>query len=458
MGRPNIVVVMADDHAVHALSCYGSELNRTPNLDRIAGGGMRFDTCCCTNSICSPSRASILTGTWSHVHGVTTLDTPFDARQETFPRLLRGAGYQTALFGKWHLGHGGVSDPTGFDTWRVLPGQGEYWDPELLGPDGPRTVRGYVTEVLTDLALDWLEHRDPSLPFFLLLAHKAPHRPWQPDTRHADLYADADLPLPPSFDDDHRGQARAARTARMRIDTDLGLEDLKAPVPPGLDPEDAKRWKYQRYMQDYLRCVASIDDTTGRLLDRLDEDGLADDTLVVYTSDQGFFLGDHGWYDKRFMYEESLRMPLLVRWPAVVAPGGVNDDIVANVDLAPTFLEAAGVEVPARVQGRSLLPLLHGRTPPDWRTALYYRYWMHLDSSHRVEAHAGVRTRDRTLVHYYGDAELTPQWELFDLDADPYQLHSVHADPAYAHELTALRGQLMHLAAEVGDHLPGETP
>jgi arylsulfatase A-like enzyme len=460
--RPNIIMMLADDHAAHAMSCYGSELNDTPQLDRLAAGGMRFDDCFCTNSICTPSRATILTGTYSHVNGVTTLATLFDARQETFPALLRAAGYQTAVIGKWHLGHGGIHDPRGFDHWEVLPDQGDYRDPELLSAAGSRVVRGYTTTVLTDLALEWLEATDPRRPFLLLLHHKAPHRPWVPDTAHAALFDGVDLPVPPTFDDDHRHHARAARTARMRIDRDLGLEDLKATPPSGLSPADEKRWRYQRYMEDYLRCVASIDDNTGRVLDWLDATGRADDTMVIYSSDQGFFLGDHGWYDKRFMYEESLRMPLLWRWPGVVEPGSTNDDLVLNTDVAPTLLAAAGLAPTPRMQGRSLLPLLRGERPTDWRTSLYYRYWMHLDSIHRVEAHAGVRTRDRKLVYYYGDGAgqpgssdevLPPAWELFDLDADPYELRSVHDDPAYAGDLRRMRDELRRLAAALGDDL-----
>ncbi len=461
MRRPNILFIMADDHAAHALSCYGSELNKTPHLDRIAAAGMRFDACFCTNSICTPSRASILTGTYSHVNGVTTLETLFDARQETLPRLLREAGYQTAIFGKWHLGHGGVHDPTGFDLWDVLPDQGAYHDPELIRMGQRRVVPGYATDVITDLSLEWLEQRDPNRPFLLLCHHKAPHRPWEPDAAHATLY-DEELPLPPTFDDDYRHRSRAARRARMRIDIHLNPEDLKAPVPPGLSAAEEKRWKYQRYIQDYLRCVASIDDNVGRMLDWLDDAGLTANTIVVYTSDQGFFLGDHGWYDKRFMYEESLRMPLLVRWPEVVEPGWVCDDLALNVDLAPTFLASAGLPASERMQGRSLLPLLAGETPPDWRASMYYRYWMHLDSIHRIEAHAGVRTRDRKLVYYYGDGggqpgssaeTLPPEWELFDLDADPYELRSVHDEADYADDLRRLRSELRRLVDELGDDL-----
>ena len=460
-------MMLADDHAAHALSCYGSTLNTTPHLDRIATEGMRFDNCFCTNSICTPSRATILTGTYSHVNGVTTLATFFDARQETFASLLGDAGYRTAVIGKWHLGHGGIHDPLGFDHWEVLPDQGAYNDPELLSAQGSRVVEGYTTTVLTDLALHWLDHTDPDRPFLLLLHHKAPHRPWVPDAAHATLFDDVDLPLPPTFDDDYRNRARAARQARMRIDRDLNLEDLKAAPPRGLSAAEAKRWRYQRYMKDYLRCVASIDDNTGRVLDWLDATGNAGDTVVIYSSDQGFFLGDHGWYDKRFMYEESLRMPLLVRWPGIIAPGSSNDDLALNADIAPTLLEAAGGAPTPRMQGRSLLPLLTGDRPGDWRTSLYYRYWMHLDPSHRVEAHAGVRTHDRKLVYYYGDGcdqpgssdeTLPPEWELFDLDTDPYELRSVHDEPAYADDATRLRDELRRLIEVFGDdlHVPSD--
>jgi arylsulfatase A-like enzyme len=458
-GRPNILFIMSDDHAAHAMGCYGSRINRTPNLDRIAAGGMRFDHCCCTNAICAPSRATILTGTYNHVNGVTTLGAKLDGRQSTFPQLLRGAGYQTALVGKWHLGHGGVHDPTGFDYWNVLPGQGLYHDPEMIELGERKVFPGYATDIITDLSLDWLRGRDRDRPFCLLVHHKAPHRPWEPDERHARMYDDADIPEPATFDDDYRNRARAAAAARMRVDRDLTARDLKDPVPPGLTPAGEKGWKYQRYIKDYLRCVASIDDNVGRLLDYLDAEGLADDTLVVYTSDQGFFLGDHGWYDKRFMYEESLRMPFIVRYPREIAPGTVNDDIVTNVDFAPTFLDCAGVALPAEFQGASCRPLLRGQTPPGWQTAVYYRYWMHL-ADHHVYAHYGVRTRSHKLIYYYADAlgqpgaiddPKEPEWELFDLERDPLELRNVYRDPAYADVAHDLRTELRRLQERVGD-------
>lgn len=458
-GRPNIVFIMSDDHAAHAIGAYGSRINATPQIDRLAAGGMRLDNAFCTNAICAPSRASILTGTHTHINGVTTLGTTLDGRQETFPKLLQAAGYQTAIVGKWHLGHGGVSDPTGFDYWNILPGQGLYHNPELIEGGVYRTHQGYVTDIITDLALDWLRGRDADRPFCLLVHHKAPHRPWEPDAKHADLYEEIDIPEPSTFDDDYRHRAQAAAAARMRVDRDLTATDLKRPVPDGLTPREEKGWKYQRYIKDYLRCIASIDDNVGRLLDYLDEAGLADDTLVVYTSDQGFFLGDHGWYDKRFMYEESLRMPLLIRYPREIAPGSVNADIVTNVDFAPTFLDYAGLPIPARFQGASLRPLLGGATPADWQTSLYYRYWMHL-GDHYVYAHYGVRTLRHKLIYYYADAlgqpatidePKEPEWELFDLERDPHELHSVYHDPAYADAVRELRAELRRLQARFGD-------
>jgi arylsulfatase A-like enzyme len=461
--RPNIIFIMSDDHAAHAIGAYGSRINATPHIDRLAAGGMRLDNCFCTNAICAPSRASILTGTHTHINGVTTLGSRLDGRQETFPKLLQAAGYQTAIVGKWHLGHGGVHDPTGFDYWNVLPGQGLYRDPEFIdGSEGGeyKTHEGYVTDIITDLALDWLGRRDQDRPFCLLVHHKAPHRPWEPDARYADLYEEINIPEPSTFDDDYRNRAQAAAAARMRVDRDLTATDLKQPVPEGLTPAAEKRWKYQRYIKDYLRCVAAIDDNVGRLLDYLDTEGLAEDTIVIYTSDQGFFLGDHGWYDKRFMYEESLRMPFLIRYPRAITPGTTNADIVTNLDFAPTFLDYAGLPIPAAFQGASLRPLLGGATPTDWQTALYYRYWMHL-GDHHVYAHYGIRTRRHKLIYYYADAlgqpatidePKEPEWELFDLERDPHELRSVFHDPAYAAVVGDLRAELRRLQEQSGDH------
>ena len=457
--RPNILFIMSDDHASHAMSCYGSRINETPHLDRIAEGGMRFDNCFCTNSICTPSRATILTGTYNHVNNVTTLASKMDGRQLTFQKLLQKQGYQTAVIGKWHLGHGGIYDPTGFDYWNVLPGQGLYHDPEMFEMGEKKVFKGYVTDIITDFSLDWLRERDKNRPFCLLCHHKAPHRQWEPDEKHARMYEDIDIPEPETFNDDYSNRARAAAEAKMRIDRDLNPGDLKQPVPQVLTPEEEKSWKYQRYIKDYLRCVASIDDNVGRLLDYLDEEGLTDNTIAIYTSDQGFFLGDHGWYDKRFMYEESLRMPFIIRYPKEIKPGTVNDDIMLNVDFAPTFLDYAGIDIPEQMQGTSFRPLLNSQTPEDWQTSMYYRYWMHL-AHHYVSAHYGVRTLRYKLIYYYGDAlgqpgavdeSKEPEWELFDLEKDPYEMNSVYNDPEYAGVVKELKVELRRLQEEVGD-------
>jgi arylsulfatase A-like enzyme len=456
---PNLLFVMADDHAASAISAYASALTTTPAIDRLAAEGMRFDACFCTNSICTPSRASVLTGTYSHVNGVTTLDTPWDARQPTFVTALGGAGYRTAVVGKWHLGHGGIHDPHGFDHWMVLRDQGEYHDPLFLTADGDVRVRGYATDVITDLAIEWLEHRDRARPWCLLVHHKAPHRPWVPAATYAGAFGDATLEPPAGFDDDYRGHGPAAREARLRM-ADLDDEDLKLPIPAGLDERAAARWRWRRFLEDYLACVASIDDSVGRLLVWLDTHDLTEDTIVVYTSDQGFFLGEHGWFDKRFMYEESLRMPLLVRYPRQVPAGAVCSSMVLNVDFAPTFCDLARLRVPPTMQGRSLRPLLRGEQPADWRTSMYYHYWMHLDSSHHVQAHFGVRTARFKLIHFPGHGDdvpgasperRRPAWELFDLARDPHELRDVHADPAYAAVVDELTAELARLQDEVGD-------
>ena len=457
--RPNIVFIMSDDHAAHAMSCYGSRINATPHLDRIANEGMRFDNCFCTNSICTPSRAVILCGTYNHVNGVTTLSTHIDNRLLTFPKLLQGAGYQTAMIGKWHLGTGPAHEPTGFDFWSVVPGQGEYHNPLFIEMGESKRIEGYATDIITDYSLDWLRQRDPERPFCLMCHHKAPHRPWEPDDKHADLYEDIDIPMPVTFDDDYANRAQAATRAEMRIERDLTATDLKQPIPEGLTPQAEKHWKYQRYIKDYLRCIASVDDNIGRLLGYLEAEGLSENTIVVYTSDQGFFLGDHGWYDKRFMYEESLRMPFIIRYPREIATGSANQDIILNVDFPATFLDYAGIALPESFQGSSFRPLLNGVTPEDWQTSLYYRYWMHL-ADHNVCAHYGLRTLRYKLIYYYGEAlgqagaideRWEPEWELFDLDADPYELNNVYTDPAYAEVVTALKDEMHRLQSDLGD-------
>ena len=463
--RPNILFIMSDDHAAHAMSCYGSRINHTPNLDRIASEGMRLDRCFCTNSICTPSRATILTGTYNHVNGVTTLDTPMDAGLQTFPKLLRESGYQTAVFGKWHLGEHRDFQycPTGFDDWAVLPGQGFYHNPEFIfkGPRGPvqRTVMGYVTDLITDFCLDWLQNRDRERPFCLLYHHKAPHRHWNPDEKHAAMYLNEDIPEPDTLYDDYSNRASAAAAAEMRVGVHMTQLDMKCEVPKNIPEREMRKWAYQRYIKDYLRVIASVDDNVGRVLDYLDADGLTENTVVIYCSDQGFFLGDHGWYDKRFMYEESLKMPFVVRYPKEIEPGSVSDAMVLNVDFAPLFLDFAGLPIPKGMQGRSFRPVLGGETPPDWRDSMYYRYWMH-KAHHNVYAHYGLRTKRFKLIYYYSDGlnqmgaldeKYEPEWELFDLERDPAEMHNVYADPAYTDTVRELKAELHRQQAAVGD-------
>lgn len=447
--RPNIAFVLTDDHGAGAVGAYGSVVNRTPHIDAIGAAGVRFEKCFVTNSLCAPSRASILTGTHSHVNGVRTLRTFIDASQPTFVSLLREAGYRTAIVGKWHMGDGstdGVShDPQGFDHWDVLIDQGEYVDPRFLSEAGLRVEQGYATDVITDLALGWLESLDGDAPWCLLVCHKAPHRPWEPDEAQAGLYRDP-VPVPATFDDDHATRSASTRRAEMRVADDLTESDLKQPVPAGLSPEEEARWRYQRWMEDYLACVASVDDNVGRLVDALRERGELDDTVLVYSSDQGFFLGDHGWFDKRFMYEESLRMPLLLSAPGRVPAGSVHDGIVTNVDFAQTLLEAAGVPSHPRMQGRSFWGDITrggreaGAGSGPESSGMYYRYWENDDPSHRAPAHYGYRSDRYKLIYFYNDgmglpgcgpAVHPPEWELYDLEADPHELRNVWAEPAY---------------------------
>ena len=457
--RPNILFIMADDHGAQAMSCYNSRINITPNLDRIATQGMRLDSCFCANSICAPSRATILTGLHSHRNGVKTLGDRIDNRQQNFAKLLQAAGYQTAAIGKWHLGVGEDHCPTGFDYWCVLPGQGLYHNPEMIEMGEHRIFPGYVTDIITDLSLDWLKERDPKQPFCLLYHHKAPHRRWEPDEGHAHMYEDEIIPEPPTFNDDYANRASAAAAAKMRIGRGLTEHDVKGSPPPGLTEQEVKEWKYQRFIKDYLRCVASIDDNVGRVLDYLDDEGLVEDTVVIYTSDQGFFLGEHGWYDKRFMYEESLKMPFVVRYTREIGAETSCGAIVSNVDFAPTFLDYAGVPIPEDMQGRSIRSLLRGDTPADWPKSLYYRYWMHL-AHHYVYAHYGVRTERYKLIYYYAKALGTsgsiddpkpPEWELFDLAQDEFELKNVYHDPAYTGVVHDLKAEMARLREQVED-------
>ena len=439
--RPNILFVMTDDHAAHALSAYGSRVNRTPHLDRIAREGMLFRNAFVTNSICTPSRAAILTGKYSHLNGVTVFNR-FDGSQPTVAKLLQAGGYHTGMIGKWHLG----SDPTGFDHWEILPGQGAYNDPLLYTATGEKKYTGYVTSVLADLAVEFLERRPRDKPFFLMWHHKAPHRPWVPDEKYRLAFARRRVPEPKTLWDDYRTRTDALRENQQTIAKDLTPRDLKLEPPPGLAGQELTRWKYQRYMQDYLACVQSVDDAVGRVLDVLKASGLEHNTVVVYTSDQGFYLGDHGLYDKRFMYEESLRTPLLVRWPAGARKGRRSDAMTLNVDYAPTFLELAGIPVPSGMQGRSLVPLLRGDTPAGWRQSLYYRYY-HDPGDHNTRAHYGVRTRRHKLIRYW----TKDQWELFDLEKDPSELTNLYGRPGQERLTEQLKAELVRLKRELED-------
>lgn len=457
--RPNILMILTDDHAAHAVSAYGSVVNRTPRIDEIAERGALMEQCFCTNSICTPSRASILTGTYSHVNGVTTLSTPIDASQPTFVSQLHEAGYRTAVVGKWHLGHGQGHDPEGFDHWEVLIDQGKYFDPEFLTPDGLVTREGYATDVITDMGLDWLDSLEGEEPWCLLIHHKAPHRSWFPDEKHAGMYSDP-IPVPETLFDDWSTRSLAARHQAMTIADHLYPVDLKQEPPPELEGEDLVRWKYQRYMEDYLACVASVDDNVGRVIDRLAERGELDDTLLVYTSDQGFFLGDHGWYDKRFMYEESLRMPFVLSHRDIPA-GTRNDELVSNVDLAQTILEAASVDAPERMHGRSFWRDLTRQGPPEPPLdGLYYRYYENDDAIHHALAHYGYRTERYKLIYFYNDgmglpgtgsAVFPPEWELYDLVEDPAELRNVAHHPAYRDVRKDLEARMWRRQHELGD-------
>jgi len=475
--RPNILFIMTDDHAAQAISTYGSVINQTPNLDRLGAQGLRLNRCYAVNSICTPSRAAILTGQYSHRNGVPVFNN-LDPATTTVAHRLRDAGYFTAMVGKWHLG----SEPQGFDYWNILPGQGRYNDPVLYDREGHRIYRGYATEVITDLTLNVLKDRPKDRPFFVMCHHKAPHREWTPSERYRKEFANRQIPEPATLRDDYAGRADALREQKQSVFHDLTRNDLKLEPPAGLQGaerqrwlgekpvevewvvngvrktlrgEKLNRWKYQRYLQDYLGCVQSVDDSVGRLLDWLDASGLRENTLVIYTSDQGFFLGEHGLYDKRFMYEPSARMPFLARWPAGIKPGTTSDALAINCDFAPTFLDLAGVATPAEMQGRSLAPLFKGAKPNDWRTDLYYRYY-HDPGHHNTRAHYGVRTDTHKLIHYWK----ADQWELFDLVNDPNELRNRYADPAAAAVVADLKARLLRLKRELADtdQFTGELP
>lgn len=485
--RPNILFIFSDDHAAHALGAYGgrlARLNSTPHLDQLAQGGMLFRNAFVTNAICAPSRAVILTGLHSHLNGVETnrREDSLSVSFTTFPELLQEAGYQTAVVGKWHL----KSDPQGFDYWEILhPGQGHYYNPDLRASGDTTRYTGYVSDVITDRAINWLEsERAEGEPFLLMYQHKAPHRNWQPGPEQLSMYAGEEIPAPKTLFYGYSGLSSAAVMQEMEVSNDLRWGgDLKLPHVPGnpedltdgyqrfiqrftpeqqaawmaaygprneqfyknyrsgeLQGRDMVRWKYQRYVKDYLRTVAAMDQSIGRMLRYLEENGLTDNTIVVYSSDQGFYLGENGWFDKRWIYDESMRIPFIVHWPGVTQPGTESDALVQNLDFAETFLDIAGVEIPERMQGRSLLPLLKGQAPSDWREAVYYHYY-EFPRPHHVHPHEGVRTDRYVLVHYY----TLGQWELFDLKKDPEELHSAYGDPAYADVTERLKAKLKQL-------------
>ncbi|MGJ8694851.1 MAG: sulfatase family protein [Verrucomicrobiaceae bacterium] len=488
--KPNIVFIFSDDHAPHAIGAYEGWLksvNPTPNIDKLAKQGMLFKNSFCTNSICGPSRAVILTGKHSHKNGFMNNGNKFDGDQQTFPKILQKNGYRTAIFGKWHL----KSEPQGFDAWKVLPGQGDYYNPDVLTPDGRERLEGHCTDVVTDLAVDWLKQQvKDDQPFMLMCQHKAPHRNWMPALRHLDLYDDIDIPEPATLFDKWEDNASPARWQELEIDGHMHLNydlfydlTLKTPLKgkEGADRSAAKnlhrmtptqlsvwnshwdpkndavrelkptgkdlvRWKYQRYAKNYLRCVKGVDESVGAIMENLEDLGIADNTIVIYSSDQGFYIGDHGWFDKRWMYEESLKMPFIVKWPGVAKPGTVNEDMVQNLDYAPTFLEATGSPIPADLQGKSLVPLLRGESP-EWRDSIYYHYYEY-PSVHMIPMHNGIRTERYKLIHFYNFDE----WELYDLEKDPDELKNIYNYSGNADLISGLKSRLNGLIEKYEDN------
>jgi arylsulfatase A-like enzyme len=479
--RPNILYIMTDDHAYQAISAYGGPLKDiapTPNIDRIATQGMRFNRCLVTNSISGPCRAVILTGKYSHLNGYTANEESFNGAQQTFPKLLQAAGYQTGIIGKWHLG----SDPTGFDHWEILPGQGNYYNPDFIDKEGRHHEPGYVTEIITDKCLQWMDQvKDSGKPFMLMMHHKAPHREWLPGPHELSLYQNVTFPEPTTLFDDYSDRGTAEKSQDMTISKTMRIEEdckmfksqskinsselgrmtqeqlsiwnqIYGPVTSKfylarLRGKDLVRFKYQRYMQDYLACIAAVDKSVGEVLNYLKKNGLDKNTIVIYASDQGFYLGEHGWFDKRWMFEQSYRTPLLIKWPGVVNPGTVNEDMVSNIDFAETFLSMAEVEVPSDMQGRSMLPVLKGKTPSDWRKEHYYHYYEY-PGYHSVKRHYGMSTERYKLMHYYYDID---EWELYDIKADPQEMKNVYNDPAYTSVKADLHKRLSRLMAEYGD-------
>lgn len=494
--RPNILFIFTDDHAPHAIGAYDGWLksvNPTPEIDKLASEGMLFVNSFCTNSICGPSRAVIQTGKHSHKNGFMNNGNKFDWNQQTFPKLLQKVGYQTAIYGKSHL-HG---KPQGYDDWKVLPGQGLYYNPDFETPEGKIMIEGYCTDIVTDMAVEFLkEKRDADKPFMLMVQHKAPHRNWMPAPRHLHLYDDIDIPEPATLFDKWEDNASPARHQELEIDRHMDLNydlfvdltadftqpasqkqqdksawnNMKRMTPEqmkiwrdaygpkdeafhkaNLSDEDLVRWKFQRYAKNYLRCVKGVDESVARLNDTLKELGLDENTVVIYSSDQGFYIGDHGWYDKRWMYEESLKMPLIVKWPGVTQPGSKVTQLVQNLDYAETFLEMAGAKIPGDMQGLSLVPLLKGERPAEWRKSIYYHYY-EFPSVHMVAQQYGIRTERYKLIYFYQFDE----WEFYDLEKDPDELTNQYNNPEYADTIGDVKVQLTQLREKYQDDSESE--
>ena len=467
--KPNIIYIMADDLTTQAISAYGGiykDIAPTPNIDKVAKEGMLFQDVLVTNSICGPSRAAILTGNYSNLNGYYKNESggKFDDSKWTFPQEFQKNGYKTALFGKWHLG----TEPVGFDTFKYHNAsgqQGNYWNP--LYNDNGKNIKekGYATNLSTDFALNWLGATEMTdKPFLMVLQYKAPHRPWHPDTKYEKLWDDIEMPYPSTFNDDYKGREKTAGDTEMTMEyfsrRDMKLErpkNLKRKEriqwdfygakageivqPKGMTNEEGKKWRYQNYIKDYLACVKSVDDNIGRVLTYLKENNLEENTVIVVTSDQGFYLGDHGFFDKRFIYEESLRMPFMVKYPERIKAGSVNEDIITNIDFAPTLLELAGITTTQKMQGTSFVPVLEGNTPKDWQEAMYYHYY-EFPFWHHVQPHYGIRTQKYTLAHFYYNIDV---WELYDLEKDPNQMNNIYNDPNYTSTITELKAKLKNL-------------
>ncbi len=455
--RPNIVWMFSDDHSFQTIGAYGgrlAKLNNSPNIDSMAKEGMIFNRCYVGNSICAPARATLLTGKHSHMTGKFDNRDSFNHDQQQFQKILQKSGYQTAMIGKIHLN----GKMQGFDYWEVLPGQGKYYDPTFITEEGTTKYKGYVSDIITDKALDWLkDKRDKTKPFMVMIHHKAPHRNWQPAQRHMTLYDDIEIPEPSNLFDDYATRTTASYKQDMSIEKTMRMDgDLK--TKEGKDNKRSKefyanpltgkelvKWKYQQYLKDFMRCTKAVDENVGRVLKYLKESGLDKNTIVMYSSDQGFYMGEHGWFDKRFMYEESYRTPFIVKWPGTVKPGSVNEDLVQNIDFASTFLDICGAKIPEDMQGKSVVPLLKGETPTDWRSHLYYTYYEY-PGVHSVRRHEGVSGKRYKLIRYYGpDVKDGEEWELYDLKKDPKEMNNSYSNPEYSGIISDLKSKLIDL-------------